>query len=417
LGFKQNCGGLSLWDIHFGLGCGVGGGEEEYGFDGAAIVGVGDGAVDLVEGVGAVEALEGESTGAVVADEAGDEALGNGVALDDFEHFLARFQAVVAGAGVGDHGDGAARGEGFDGGAEVVAVAGDFECVVDAPGCNLAQGCGEVFAAGVEGVGGTELAGEAESFGLDVDGDEGGGPANSCGHDGGESDGAGSEDGDALVGADVEGVEDGASAGLDAAAERGELGEGKCPGNFDGVAFGGDGVRGEGGLAKEVGAEAAGFEGVGAVESFAGEVEAEEVVAVGGLSAPTGGTAAAGLVGEDDVVAGTEGFDFAANAFDDARAFVAEDDVAAAGGAVEVGVADADGGDAHENFVVAGRFDFDAAEFEVIRVPCDGDFNGDHVARHYSTAASGISSLTDSEPVNFVKTHFVSGCVKRGAIR
>ena len=122
-------------------------------------------------------------------------------------------------------------------------------------------------------------------------------------HDRGQADRSRAEDGDACPAGDLKRVHHGAGPGLQAAAQRRQELQGQVFGNLDEIAFRRQGVGGERRLAEEVAADAAALQRIAAVQALEAEVRLVEVLAIRRVSAPALTAAAAGLVGEHDMIA------------------------------------------------------------------------------------------------------------------
>lgn len=185
----------------------------------------------------------------------------------------------------------------------------------------------------VDHVRGSELARQVEprvDDVDDVDGDDRDSAGDVRGHHGAQPDGASAGDGEGRAGANLWCPPDGASAGLDAAAERADELERGVVTDLDRVAFVGDGVGGERGLGEEpvVDGVARGrvVEGVGAVGTLAGEVHGVEARAAGRQAIEAGPARPAVEEAHRDVVARRHLRHRRADSLDDPGTFVAEDD-------------------------------------------------------------------------------------------
>ena len=123
-------------------------------------------------------------------------------------------------------------------------------------------------------------------------------------------------------------------------------------------------MGGKRGLAEEVAAHAAAVQGIAAVQARKTEVRLPEALASRRVSLPACGAVAAGLVGEDDVIAGLDGLQVSADFLHDAGPLMAQHH----GGAVPVVqeiyicVADAAGDKTYQGFVRPRAFEFQGFE-------------------------------------------------------
>ena len=150
----------------------------------------------------------------------------------------------------------------------------------------------------------------------------------------------------------------GAGTGLQAAAQRGQQLQGQILLYLHEIAHRGERVGGKGGLAEEMPLHAASEVGIAAAGAPESEVELVEIPAIGRAPAAACPAGAAGLVGQDDVIAGPETFDLLPGPLDGACALMTQDQRTLGGivpfvDVADVGVADTACGKAHQDLVVA----------------------------------------------------------------
>jgi hypothetical protein len=263
---------------------------------------------------------------------------------------------IDLGGDVADQGDGASLAGAVDGGGNGLVGAYGLEDEIDAAARGVVMdGLEEGFAGSVEGCVGSEGLGQGEAGGVDVGDEDRAGSGGAGGLQEEEADHAGADDEDGVTGFEVG---DGYAVESDGYGfEHGGVGEREGVGQVVGDA-GGDGeVLGEGAGAAELGA--------GDSDDLAVVAEVDLACAAEGAgSAEDGGV-------EGDTVAGGEGGDGGADGGDGSGGFVAHDDGwdAPAGGAVEavnVGAADAAGGDLDKELVGRGSGGGEIGEFEVV---------------------------------------------------
>ena len=200
-------------------------------------------------------------------------------------------------------------------------------------------------------------------FGVDVDGDHGGGAGERCAGDGRHAHAAAADDGDGIAALDVSGVDGRADAGHDAAAEQADGGRVSLGVHLGALACGDEGLLGEGADAER----RAEFGAVLERHLLGGVVGVEAVLRLA-LGAGTA-FAADGAPVQHDAVAGGHLGDVRAHGADDAGGLVAEQErevvVDGALLVVQVGVADAAGEDVHEGLAGAGVRDQDGLQGDV----------------------------------------------------
>jgi hypothetical protein len=159
--------------------------------------------------------------------------------------------------------------------------------------------------------------------------------------------------------------------------------------NFDEVAFSRKGMGGEGRLAEEVPPHAAALQGIAAVQARQTEVRLPEMLAIHRVSVSAWSASAARLIGEHNVIAGLDLRYLLADLFYRARALMTQHRGCPAPiiAKVYVGMADARGFEAHQDFVFPRTFHFKRFDLQWTAVAENGSPN--LVDFHSNTVSQG----------------------------
>ncbi len=139
--------------------------DSQHGLDGVAVLGIGDGLVDLAEVIELHEAVKGKLPCLVQLDQFRDKALRHGVALDYAEGFPPFWQRVCA-ALAGKERHSAMRIQHINGELVHLRVASGFHHVINATTGDIGDAGGDFIMTIVDCVGGAQLQGEFEPHGL-----------------------------------------------------------------------------------------------------------------------------------------------------------------------------------------------------------------------------------------------------------
>ena len=155
-------------------------------------------------------------------------------------------------------------------------------------------------------------------------------------------------------------------------------------------------MGGERRLTEEVASDLAATERVTAVQTLETEVGFPEMLAVGRLPAPALTTPAAGLIGEHDMVSAFDTLHVLARSLHHARALMAQDNgpisLRPAVAEVNIGMADARGDEAHQDFIIPRAFQLEGFDPQgASSLAQDGRFNLAH--SHVGIAGHGSTTI------------------------